>query len=97
MVVQPIQVDDDIYMRSRIYNPLFSYNTDIPVGQVFLEMRVPSDYCWKDQRKKVEFDTLQYRWVLPDTSVLSRKAALNQWWAENLERVLGLWVPAPGG
>lgn len=76
--MQTIQVDDDIYMRNQIYNPLFSCNIDILVGRVYLEMSAPSGYCLKDQQKKVKFDKFQYRQV--EAGVLFHKTGH---WAEH--------------
>lgn len=77
-----ILVDDDIYMKTQIYSLLFSCNNDIQVGQVFLEMHVPSDYYLKDQQKKVQIDKVQYKQALMEIIVLSRKLGLLQWWVE---------------
>lgn len=70
----PIQVDDDIYMMDQIYTPPFSYNTDTPADQVFLEMNVPFDYCLKDQLKNLKVDTVQYKLNLMKVAGLSHKS-----------------------
>lgn len=58
----------------QIYTPPFSYNTDIPADQVFLEMIAPSDYCLKDRLRSLEVDTVHYKMMLMEVADPSHKA-----------------------
>ena len=65
--------DDGTYMMIQICNPPFSCNIDIQVGQVFLEMRVPSGYCLKDQQNQARENKLPDTQVLMEIIVLTHK------------------------
>lgn len=71
---------DDIYMRTQIYNPLFSCNTDNLVDQVFQEISAPSGWWLEDQEKKVKVsaDTFLYMQLLKEIVDSSHKVSQNR-------------------